>query len=127
MNYYFQKRIDKEFDYISLKIRENLSKNGFGILTEIDVQKSFKEKLGVDFKRYIILGTCNPTLAHQALSKEPEVGVIMPCNVVIWENNDKSVTISSVDAVKMLSVSLNDLKDLGLKANILLKSAIEEL
>ena len=127
MNYYFQKRIDKEFDYISLKIRENLSKNGFGILTEIDVQKSFKEKLGVDFKRYIILGTCNPTLAHQALSKEPEVGVIMPCNVVLWENNDKSVTISSVDAVKMLSVSLNDLKDLGLKANILLKSAIEEL
>ena len=127
MNYYFQKRIDKEFDYISSKIRENLSKNGFGILTEIDVQKSFKEKLGVDFKRYIILGTCNPTLAHQALSKEPEVGVIMPCNVVLWENNDKSVTISSVDAVKMLSVSLNDLKDLGLKANILLKSAIEEL
>jgi len=127
MNYYFQKRVNKKFDYISSKIRENLSKNGFGVLTEIDVQKSFKEKLGVDFKRYIILGTCNPTLAHQALSKEPEVGVIMPCNVVIWENNDKSVTISSVDAVKMLSVSLNDLKDLGLKANILLKSAIEEL
>jgi len=127
MNYYFQKRIDKEFDYISLKIRENLSKNGFGILTEIDVQKSFKEKLGVDFKRYIILGTCNPTLAHQALSKEPEVGVIMPCNVVLWENNDKSVTISSVDAVTMLSVSLNDLKSLGSKVNILLKSAIEEL
>ncbi len=127
MNYYFQKTIEKDFESINLKIRENLSKNGFGILTEINVQKAFQEKLGIDFKRYIILGTCNPALAHEAVSKEPEVGVLMPCNVVLWENNDKSVTVSLIDAEKMLSVCLNDLNGIGKKANILLKSSIDEL
>ena len=127
MNYYFQKTIEKDFESINLKIRENLSKNGFGILTEINVQKAFQEKLGIDFKRYIILGTCNPTLAHEAVSKEREVGVLMPCNVVLWENNDKSVTVSLIDAEKMLSVCLNDLNGIGKKANILLKSSIDEL
>ena len=127
MNYYFQKTIEKDFESINLKIRENLSKNGFGVLTEINVQKAFQEKLGIDFKRYIILGTCNPTLAHEAVSKEPEVGVLMPCNVVLWENNDKSVTVSLIDAEKMLSVCLNDLNGIGKKANILLKSSIDEL
>ena len=72
-------------------------------------------------------GTCNPALAHQAVSKEPEVGVMMPCNVVLWENKDKSVTVSAIDAVKMLSICLNDLNDIGEKANILLKSSIDEL
>ena len=127
MNYYFQKTIEKDFESINLKIRENLSKNGFGILTEINVQKAFQEKLGIDFKRYIILGTCNPALAHEAVSKEPEVGVLMPCNVVLWENIDKSVTVSLIDAEKMLSVCLNDLNGVGKKANILLKSSIDEL
>ncbi|MAI87974.1 MAG: hypothetical protein CMF98_02475 [Candidatus Marinimicrobia bacterium] len=127
MNYYFQKTIEKDFEYINSKIRNNLLKNGFGVLTEINIQKAFKEKLGVDFKKFIILGTCNPVLAHQAVSKEPEVGVMMPCNVVLWENKDKSVTVSAIDAVKMLSICLNDLNDIGEKANILLKSSIDEL
>tara|TARA_Y100001980_G_C14448388_1_gene232849 strand:+ start:405 stop:788 length:384 start_codon:yes stop_codon:yes gene_type:complete len=127
MNYYFQKTIEKDFESINFKIRESLSKNGFGIMTEINVQKAFQEKLGVDFKKFIILGTCNPTLAHEAVSIEPEVGVLMPCNVVLWENKDKSVTVSSIDAEKMLSICLNDLNDIGKKANILLKSAIDEL
>lgn len=127
MNYYFQKTIEKDFEYINSKIRNNLLKNGFGVLTEINIQKAFKEKLGVDFKKFIILGTCNPALAHQAVSKEPEVGVMMPCNVVLWENKDKSVTVSAIDAVKMLSICLNDLNDIGEKANILLKSSIDEL
>ena len=66
-------------------------------------------------------------MAHEAVSKEPEVGVLMPCNVVLWENNDKSVTVSLIDAEKMLSVCLNDLNGIGKKANILLKSSIDEL
>lgn len=84
-------------------VTESLKTEGFGILTEIDIQKTLKNKLGIDFRRYVILGACNPGLAHQALSSEPLVGLLLPCNVVVAEEDD-GVTVSFVNAQEMFRV-----------------------
>ena len=83
MNYGYQRTLNIGFDEVDSKVRETLMVQGFGILTEIDVKEAFKEKLKIDFQRYRILGACNPALAHEALTAELEVGMLMPCNVVI--------------------------------------------
>ena len=89
------------------RVREELKVEGFGVLTEIDVQATLKEKLDIDVEPYVILGACNPPLAHQALEAEPDLGVLLPCNVVVYERN--GVThVSAVDAERMLSIVDND-------------------
>ena len=90
---------------------------GFGIITEIDVQKTFKEKLDIHYERFQILGACNPTLAHEALSIEKEIAMFMPCNVVFWENEDGSVTLSAVDAETEAKILTSLRGGLGLKEN----------
>ncbi len=95
------------FDRAVERVREELKADGFGVLCEIDVQATLKEKLGVDGEPYLILGACNPPLAHQALQAEPELGVLLPCNVVVYERGGET-HISAVDAERMLSIVGND-------------------
>jgi uncharacterized protein (DUF302 family) len=89
------------------RVRDELKTEGFGVLCEIDVQATLKEKLGVDSEPYVILGACNPPLAHQALAAEPELGTLLPCNVVVYRR-DATTQIAAIDAERMLSIVGND-------------------
>ena len=89
------------------RVREELKSEGFGVLCEIDVQATLKEKLGVEGEPYLILGACNPALAHQALNAEPELGVLLPCNLVVYTREGQT-HISAVDAERMLSIVGNE-------------------
>ena len=87
------------------RLPEALEKEGFGIITQIDIQKTFKAKLGVDFRRYRIFGACNPSFAHAALQKDPRVGVLLPCNVVVYEKDDGKAVVGAVDPMQTLGAS----------------------
>src|SRR6266508_1748625 len=93
----------RSFDEAVERVREELKAEGFGVLCEIDVQATLREKLGVEGERYLILGACNPPLAHRALEAEPELGTLLPCNVVVYER-DGETHISAIDAAPMLSL-----------------------
>ena len=115
------------FDEAVLKIKEALSKEGFGILSEINVQEKMKEKLGKDMNRYIILGACNPPLAFDALQKEQEIGLLLPCNVIVYEKNG-NVYVSALKPSVALSITDNPaLTDLASKAEEKLTTAINSL
>ena len=98
---------DLSFKDAVVRVREELAAEGFGVLSEIDVQATLKHKLGADREPYLILGACNPPLAHRALEAEPELGVLLPCNVVIYQDNGQT-HIAAVDAEQMLSIVGND-------------------
>ena len=126
MNYGYQKTVKRSFEDVDGALRNALMDVGFGIITEIDVQKTFKEKLDIDYIKYRILGACNPTLAKQALDHQPEVGMLLPCNVIFWENDDKSTTLSAINAKEMLSVTgKDDLDELADQLNLWLQKAVD--
>ncbi|MCL5031170.1 MAG: DUF302 domain-containing protein [Bacteroidetes bacterium] len=91
MKYGYSKTTNLSFEQAIEKITDELKKEGFGILTEIDVQETLKKKLNLDFKKYKILGACNPPIAHKALQLEEELGLLLPCNVIVYEKNGKNV------------------------------------
>ena len=116
------------FKNANIRIRETLKEQGFGVLTEIDVRKTLKEKLNKDFKKYVILGACNPPLAFQALNDEEAIGLLLPCNVILWENDDLSTTIAAIDANKMMTIVEKDqLYDLARKVDSLLQAAVDNV
>jgi uncharacterized protein (DUF302 family) len=99
MSYYLAKTVDGPFDRVLAEVVERLKTEGFGILTDIDVQATLKSKIGADMAKYRILGACNPGFAHEALRKEDKLGVLLPCNVIVRETTDGRVEVASVDPV----------------------------
>ena len=109
MSYYFNKILKgKTFDEAIDYVTAELKKEGFGVLTEIDVTATLKKKIDVDFKKYTILAACNPKLAHQALQSEDKIGVFLPCNVIVEEHDNGEVEVSAVDPIASMSSVQND-------------------
>ena len=111
MSYHISKKVEYTFDDAIANVTDELKEEGFGVLTEIDVKETLKKKLDVDFKKYKILGACNPNFAHQALQKEDKIGTMLPCNVIVEEHEDGSVEISAVDPMASMQAVENE--DLG--------------
>lgn len=128
MSYHFSTTVDWPFEQAVEKTTEALKKEGFGVLTEIDIKATLKEKLDVDFKKYQILGACNPPLAHKALSAEDHIGLMLPCNVIVQEHEGGRVEVSAVDPVaSMQAVENSELGDVARKVQTLLKKVIDSL
>lgn len=127
MKYGFSKITDYTFEQAIDKVTEELKKEGFGVLTTIDVKDTLKKKIDVDFKKYTILGACNPKLAHGALQVEEELGLLLPCNVIVYEKNDKSV-ISIFDPIVMTAVVDNpEMKPVAEEVKSKLKRVLEAI
>jgi uncharacterized protein (DUF302 family) len=108
--YGFIKELDVPYEKVVELVTEALKKEGFGILTEINIQEKFKEKLGIDFKKYIILGACNPPSAHTAILAEENIGLMLPCNVIVYEKGGKTVLSIIKPMIAMQMVNNNKLK-----------------
>ena len=102
--YAFGRTVDMSYAEAEQKVREELAKEGFGVLTEIDIKKKFAEKLQKDFRDYIILGACNPPLAYEALNREVDLGTLLPCNVVVYVRDDGKTAVMVMDPVAALSM-----------------------
>jgi uncharacterized protein (DUF302 family) len=108
MTYYFSKTLDLSFDEAIVRITDELKKEGFGVLTEIDVKATLKKKLDVDFRNYRILGACNPPLAYKTLQAEAQIGLMLPCNVVVQESENGQIIVSAVDPVMSMQAVENE-------------------
>jgi uncharacterized protein (DUF302 family) len=109
MSYYFNTTLkNKSFEEAVAIVTEKLKEEGFGIITQIDVKETFKKKLGIGFKNYLILGACNPAYAHKAIEAEDKVGVFLPCNVVVEENAAGNIEVSAVDPIASMSSIKNE-------------------
>ena len=126
MVYGYKKIIDGELEKVEGMLRERLMENGFGVITEINIREKLEEKLGVDFRDYKILGSCHPPSAFESLEVDLDVGMLLPCNFVIWDNMDGSVTIATLKATSLLSVLQNkELSEVGLKVDELVTSVMK--
>ncbi len=129
MSYYFNKvLVGKSFDDAIELVTAELKNEGFGILTEIDVKETLKKKINVDFKKYKILGACNPHFAHKALTSEDKIGVLLPCNVIVEEHENGEVEVSVVDPIASMGAVENEaLGSLALEVQQKLLKVIENL
>lgn len=107
MQYGFSKTVDMPYEQVIEKVATELKKEGFGVLTSIDVKETLKQKINVDFKKYAILGACNPPIAHRALQEEEELGLLLPCNVIVYEKDGKT-RVSIFDPMVMTWIMEND-------------------
>ncbi len=128
MSYSISTEVDLSYDEALEKVTEELQKEGFGVLTEIDVKKTLKEKLDVDVSRYKILGACNPSFAHKALQAEPGVGLLLPCNVIVYESEDGVTNVAAINAEAMLGVvDRDDIAPIAQDVNKRLKRVIDNM
>ena len=128
MKYYFSKTLPVGFDEAIQQTTNALKDKGFGIITEIDVKKTFKEKLGVEFRNYRILGACNPKLAYEALQLEDKVGTMLPCNVVVNETAQGRTEVAAIDPVaSMQAIDNPQLRQSAARVRTLLQNVIESL
>lgn len=128
VQYSMQKSVSMSFERTLERVKEELGKEGFGVLTEIDVRETLRRKLDVDFRNYRILGACNPSFAYQALQVEERIGLLLPCNVVVQETVDGRVEAAAIDpAVSMETVANPRLKELAETVRAKLRNVIERL
>jgi uncharacterized protein (DUF302 family) len=128
MSFYFSLSMEASFEEGISKVTEALKKEGFGILTEIDVQETLKRKLGVEFRKYRILGACNPPFAYEALQAEDKIGMLLPCNVIVQEHEPGRIEVSAIDPLKAMEVVGNPkLKAIAERVHSKLKRTIEGL
>ena len=128
MSYYFSKTLEISFDEAVTRVTEELKKEGFGILTDIDVKATLKKKLNVDFKNYRILGACNPPFAYQALQAEDKIGTMLPCNVTVQENAEGNVEVAAIDPIASMQAIHNPkLRDIAEQVQAKLKTVVGNL
>ncbi len=128
MSYYFNKTVSGSFDEVIEKVIKLLGKEGFGVLTEIDIQKTFKKKLAIDFKRYKILGACNPSFAYKALTLEDKIGTMLPCNIIVQELEDNLVEVAAVNPLEsMLAIINKELIQMAQEVSKKLENVIHNL
>jgi len=123
--YYFTKIISSDFESAIVKVTDELKKEGFGVLTEIDVKATMKNKLDIDFRNYKILGACNPSFAYKALTAEDKIGTMLPCNVIVQEHSSGKVEVTAVDPVSSMQAIRNkELEPIALEVQEKLKRFI---
>lgn len=128
MSYHFSKTVNDDFDTAVEKVTGELKKEGFGVLTQIDVQDILKKKLDVDFRKYKILGACNPHFAYEALLAEDTIGTMLPCNVIVQEHDNSKVEVSAVDPVaSMMAIKNNTLDGVAMQVREKLNRVIDNL
>ncbi|MBT3991604.1 MAG: DUF302 domain-containing protein [Rhodospirillaceae bacterium] len=128
MTYHFTKQVDTDFDGAIERATEVLSQKGFGVLTRIDVKETLKKKIDVDFKPYTILGACNPKFAHQALTAESKIGVMLPCNVIVEQADENTIEVTAVDPMaSMQAIENPELGEIAQQVQSLLKDVIAEI
>jgi len=128
MTYYFSKTIRSGFDEAVSKVKQSLKVEGFGVLTEIDVKDTLKKKLDFAFKKYLILGACNPPFAFKALQVEDKIGTMLPCNVIVQEIDDGEIEVAAIDPiVSMQAIKNPDLHDVADQVQRKLKKVIDSL
>jgi uncharacterized protein (DUF302 family) len=128
MSYYFSKTLQMPFDEAITRVTEELKKDGFGVLTEIDVRATLKKKLDVDFRNYRILGACNPPFAHRALLAEDKIGTMLPCNVIVQEIGEGSVEVAAIDPIaSMQAIDNPGLGEIAQQVQAMLKLIVERL
>ncbi len=128
MKYSYYKDIKCNFEDTESKVRDILVEVGFGVLTEINIKDAFKEKLNLEHKNYKILGACNPQLAHQAINCENFVGILMPCNILLIDNQDETTKVVFPHAVNILEITKNNLmSEIAIEVDNLLKTAFKNL
>lgn len=127
-DYAFSKTVDLPYETAIEKVTATLKAEGFGVLTTIDVKETLKKKLDVDFRKYVILGACNPPFAYKTLQAELGIGLLLPCNVIVYENDEGKSVVSTIDPIKMVSVVDNPaLEEIAEQVAVKLRKAIESV
>lgn len=127
MNYGYKKQVPLLFKEAVEKVGMELAKEGFGILTEIDVRESLKKKLNVDYDRYLILGACNPPFAYQALQADKDIGLLLPCNVIVYEDKGATFVAAVLPTVAMGMIDNSQLKNVAVTVEAKLKKVIDNI